>query len=86
MLELFAKAGRNNNKIKNYQFWQEGNHAIEVYSEDVTWQKINYIHNNPVEAGFVEHPWDYLLSSARNYAGLSSLLDVHCLAPPLRTV
>jgi len=86
MLELFKKAGKNSNKIKNFKFWQDGNHAIELYSEAVTWQKITYIHNNPVEAGLVEYPWDYKLSSARNYQGMNSLLDVHCLVPPVWTV
>jgi hypothetical protein len=28
---------------------------------------LNYIHNNPVEAGLVEKAEDYLYSSARNY-------------------
>ena len=30
----------------------------------------------PVRAMIVEHPEDYLYSSARNYAGLSGFLDV----------
>ena len=33
-----------------------------------TLQKLNYIHNNPVKAGIVDHPEDYIYSSARNYA------------------
>jgi hypothetical protein len=37
-------------------------------------QKLNYIHNNPVEAGFVEKAEDYLYSSARDYAGMKGLL------------
>jgi len=34
------------------------------------------LHNNPVRAGIVEKPEDYIYSSARNYAGMQSLLDV----------
>lgn len=30
-------------------------------------QRLDYIHNNPVEAGFVEKPTDWVLSSARDY-------------------
>lgn len=37
---------------------------------------MNYIHENPVKAGFVEKEEDYLYSSARNYAGLKGLIDV----------
>ena len=40
---------------------------------------IDYIHNNPVRAGIVSNPEDYLYSSARNYAKLDSLIDVICL-------
>jgi len=39
-----------------------------------TFQKLNYIHWNPVKDGFVVKPEDYLHSSARNYYGLD-----HCL-------
>ena len=31
-------------------------------------QKINYIHENPVRAGFVEHGYDWKYGSARHYA------------------
>jgi putative transposase len=30
-------------------------------------QKLNYIHNNPVEAGIVDKAEEYLYSSARDY-------------------
>ena len=39
-------------------------------------QKINYIHNNPVEEMYVENAWEYLYSSARNYAGLKGLIEI----------
>jgi hypothetical protein len=39
-------------------------------------QKIDYIHNNPVIEGIVEHPHEYLYSSARNYAEIQGLLEV----------
>jgi hypothetical protein len=32
-------------------------------------QRIDYIHENPVKAGFVENPSDWLMSSARDYEG-----------------
>jgi hypothetical protein len=32
-------------------------------------QRLLYIHNNPVVAGIVRYPEDYLFSSAGNYAG-----------------
>ena len=35
-----------------------------------------YIHDNPVKAGLVEKPEDYLYSSARNYSGLKVVIEV----------
>lgn len=44
-------------------------------------QKLDYIDNNPVEAGIVEKPEDYLYSSSRNYNSLSGLIDVILIEP-----
>ena len=49
------------------------------------YQKLNYIHNNPVVDKIVEKPEDYLFSSARNYADLDSELDVFVLPKQLIT-
>jgi putative transposase len=76
ILENFRKAGENLKGIKEYKFWQEGNHPEEISSNKFFDQKLEYIHNNPVEELFVERPEDYLFSSARNYAGLSNYLDI----------
>jgi len=37
---------------------------------------MNYIHENSVRAGIVTVAEDYLYSSARNYAGLSSVIKI----------
>ena len=39
--------------------------AFRVTSEEAFMQKVNYVHLNPVRAGLVDHPNDYLYSSAR---------------------
>jgi hypothetical protein len=49
------------------------------------YQKLNYIHNNPVVDKIVEKPEDYLFSSARNYANLDSELDIFVLPKQLIT-
>jgi REP element-mobilizing transposase RayT len=64
---------------KNYQVWTHENHAILIYSNLFIKEKIEYIHNNPVKAGIVEKPEDYLYSSARNYASLNALIDIPLL-------
>jgi len=39
-------------------------------------QKIEYIHNNPVERGYVDRPEHWRYSSARDYLGQEGLLRV----------
>jgi putative transposase len=56
MLKYFLEQAETHTKNKNFKFWQDGNQAIELFSEKFVWDKINYIHNNPVEAGFVKQP------------------------------
>ena len=85
LLERFKFAAKIHSKNKNYKVWRDKNHAIELYTEKVTWQKLNYIHRNPVVEKIVYGEQDYLYSSARNYYDLPSVLDVNCLTPPVIT-
>ena len=75
LLEHFSKAGTRSSNVKDYQFWQHDNHPIELWSNKVIDEKINYIHQNPVEAGLVFRAQDYLYSSAADYAGEKGILD-----------
>jgi len=87
MLDLFSKAAEDHTKKHSYKLWQDGNHAIELYSEKFTWTKLNYIHNNPVRAGLVFQPEQWKYSSASNYLELESVLpNIHCLTPPVYSV
>lgn len=76
LLNAFRKAALGNPNNVNYQFWQQHNQPVELWSAEVIDQKIDYIHQNPVEAGFVENAYDYLYSSARDYGGHKGLVDV----------
>lgn len=67
MLWMFSRAGIKNSNNVNYQFWQQHNQPIEIWSLKVFEQKLNYIHQNPVVTGFVTDPIDWKYSSARNY-------------------
>ena len=67
MLQMFAMAGQSNTRNVNYQFWRQDNQPKECYSAAFTFQKLTYIHNNPLEAGIVDKPEDYVYSSARDY-------------------
>ena len=67
LLWMFEKAGKKNSNVTFRQFWQQNNQPIEIWSLKVFEQKLNYIHQNPVEEGFVTDPIDWKYSSARNY-------------------
>jgi len=43
-----------NNNNKNDSFWRQDNKPIELWSNAVIEQKIDYIHNKPVDAVFVD--------------------------------
>jgi len=64
MIKAFEKAGKNNPLNKDHQFWQNGNYPVLLYSPAVIQQKIDYIHDNPVRAGFVGSAHEFWYSSA----------------------
>ena len=74
LLWMFERAGKKNPNNTNYQFWQQDNHPIELSNNEMMIQKLNYIHQNPVEEGIVLSSEAYLYSSAKNYAGMKDYL------------
>lgn len=76
MLDRFNKAKESHQRNTNFQFWQYGNHAEEIYSQPFFWSKIDYIHFNPVRAGIVKRPQDFIYSSANNYIDSVGLIKV----------
>lgn len=56
-----------NLKDRKYQVWQRNSLSIELRSESVYNQKLDYIHNNPVKAGLCSLAEDYKYSSAKYY-------------------
>ncbi|PZX09808.1 hypothetical protein LX69_03513 [Breznakibacter xylanolyticus] len=69
-----------------YQFWTHENHAERIYSDKFIEQKIEYIHQNPVRASYVRLPEDFVFSSASNYAGLPSVLEVEIMSLARKTI
>ena len=82
MLERFKLATETHSRNKNYQFWQYGNHAEEIFTEHFLWSKLDYIHMNPVRAGIVTRIDDYIYSSASNYINGVGLNRVELLEIP----
>jgi putative transposase len=56
-----------NAKDRKHQVWERNSLGIPLWTSNVMWQKLDYIHNNPVRAGLCRYPWDYQHSSARFY-------------------
>ncbi|MDO9254936.1 MAG: hypothetical protein Q7U54_05420 [Bacteroidales bacterium] len=75
LLEQFKTAAEQSSNVNKYQFWRHDNKPIELWSNKVIAEKINYIHYNPVEEGLVFRPEDYVYSSARDYSGEKGLLN-----------
>ncbi|HZV70896.1 MAG TPA: transposase [Saprospiraceae bacterium] len=76
MIKRFEFAARSNVRNNQHQFWMHDNHAEELITAGFMNQKLNYIHSNPVRAGFVENASEWLYSSASNYLNLPSLIEI----------
>jgi putative transposase len=51
-----------------HQVWQEGVHPQSILSDKIMFQKLEYLHNNPVKRGLVAAPEDWRYSSAHEWA------------------
>jgi len=60
----------------DFQFWQEGSHNQSIENDSIMWQKLEYIHFNPVKRGYIDSPEYWRYSSARNYNGDAGLIEV----------
>jgi putative transposase len=63
-LRILERADR-----QKYSVYEHHPNAIRITGEDAFMQKVNYIHLNPVRAGLVELPNEYLYSSSRLWHG-----------------
>ncbi len=54
---------------KEYEFWQRDSLAIDIYTRFVAFQKLDYLHNNPLAIHWklAKEPADYIYSSAKYY-------------------
>jgi len=61
--------------------WQDDYYDFNIRTEKKLYEKLNYIHYNPVRAGLCENPEDYPYSSAWFYLGLEKpkgLMGIIC--------
>ena len=79
-MQHLAYHKRKDKAQSDYQIWQEGTHPEEMADERMFQQRLAYIHNNPVERGYVDLPEHWRYSSAWNYMGQEGLIPVEVLA------
>jgi putative transposase len=73
LLKNFEDNAKRNKQYSNFHIWQYTSHPVYLYSIDFIKQKINYIHQNPVRAGYVNEAEHYKYSSANIESPLKSL-------------
>ena len=70
------RAGKKNGNNNDWQFWQQHNKPLEIKSQEMFDKKLDYIHQNPVHAGFVTKEEDWKYSSARDFCGMKGLIEL----------
>ena len=72
MLNFFEESGSKIKKNLKYQYWQYENQPILLDNERMYNQRLNYLHQNPLRAGFVAEPehWLYGTQSGKGLLDL----------------
>jgi len=76
---VFKYHAKFNKRSGEKQLWTHDNHAVELSTNQMIDSRLDYIHNNPVKSGWVSKPEHYLYSSASNYIGIDSLIDIEMI-------
>ena len=79
LLKKFEFAAKRIKRGSKYKVWKDGYHPIHLSSNEMIDQRITYIHNNPVEEGYVYEPEHYIYSSADQYAGGKNIIALQML-------
>ncbi|TRX51580.1 transposase [Fulvivirga sp. M361] len=80
LLWMFERAGKKNKRNLDFQLWQQHNHPVELSTNEMMDQRLDYIHNNPMEAGFVDDlvawEWSSCMSYERQVGGKLAIVFV----------
>jgi REP element-mobilizing transposase RayT len=76
MLWMMERAAKKNSNTAKFQLWQAESHPIQLINNKMAHQKLDYIHYNPIEAGFVTKIEEWKYSSAIDYYGGKGLLEI----------
>jgi hypothetical protein len=70
------RAANKNSNAAKFQLWQPESHPVQLINNKMAHQKLDHIHHNPVEAGFVTKAEEWKYSSAIDYYGGKRPLDI----------
>ncbi|MEO6288394.1 MAG: transposase [Ginsengibacter sp.] len=76
LIWMMERAGKKNGNNVDWQFWQQHNKPLEIKDQEMFDKKLQYIHDNPVIAGFVTKPENWKYSSARDFYGMKGLVEL----------
>ena len=76
LLGTMGYYGKWNRKNNDFQFWQQHYHPIELSDNKIIDQRLGYVHQNPVVAGFVNEAADWVYSSAKDYEGRKGMIEI----------
>ncbi|MBN2413242.1 transposase [candidate division KSB1 bacterium] len=65
---------------QEHQVWQEDDHPQAMFNEKVLYQKLEYIHYNPVKRGYIEDPAYWRYSSYKDYMDGKGLLPIEIIS------
>ncbi len=76
---MMERAGKKNGNNKDWhpdsrRDWQQHNKPPEIKGQEMFDEKLQYIHQKPVQAGFVTREEDWKYSSARDFCGMKGLV------------
>ena len=76
LLHRFKYNASRHQRNSTYQIWTHENHAVEIRSKDFFEQKLKYIHDNSVKAGWVDFAEDYVYSSAYELSNRGKKIEI----------
>ena len=79
LLNKFEFAAGRINRGVNYKLWKDGFHPVELNTNEMLDERLDYIHTNPVKEGITWYPEGYKYSSASNYSGEESIMTINLI-------
>jgi REP element-mobilizing transposase RayT len=78
MMERFENFGNILGFLRKFHVWQTCTNPVFIncHKKDTLLEYIDFIHGNPVRDRIVDTSTDYLYSSARDYSGMTGLVNI----------